>query len=770
MNPFTYTVAVRELCEFTAKCGDLDLRFTPAPTAQEGIAGHATVASRRGESYEKEIALSGDFQGLTVRGRADGLDAGRNRLDEVKTFRGDLALMPDNHRQLHWAQLKIYGWLMCRTRELPEIQLRLVYFDIESGEETTLDESHSASALKLFFEDHCGRFLLWAQQEFAHRAARNESLADARFPHPDFHAGQRQLAEAVYRAALAQKCLMAQAPTGIGKTIGTLFPLLKACSRQEIDKVFFLTAKTSGRKLALDALSTMRETGSATPPRVLELVARDKACEYPDRACHGDSCPLAKGFYDRLAGARAAALSETVLDQVAVRQIALQHQVCPYYLSQDLARWCDVIVGDYNYWFDLHALLFDLTQVNQWRVGVLVDEAHNLIDRGRGMYSAELDQRGFDAARKAAPASLKTALDRLNLAWNRIHREQTSAYCVQPLVPAPLLDTLREAIAAMGAWFNQSPIGIDANLQRFYFDAMHFARMAELFDEHSLFDVSLPETQARQRPRSVLCIRNVIPAPFLARRFAAAQSAVLFSATLNPPAFYRDMLGLPPATPWIDVASPFGSEQLTVRVMKRISTRYADRAASLSPIAELMAEQYRKQPGNYLAFFSSFDYLHQAAALLQSDRPDIPLWKQDRRMTEADRRDFLDRFTAAGRGIGFAVLGGVFGEGVDLPGTRLIGAFVATLGLPQLNPVNEEMKRRMSAVFGAGYEYTYLYPGLRKVVQAAGRVIRTQHDRGVVFLIDDRFARPEIRRLLPAWWRVDSFEPGTSPATLACPG
>jgi len=230
----------------------------------------------------------------------------------------------------------------------------------------------------------------------------------------------------------------------------------------------------------------------------------------------------------------------------------------------------------------------------------------------------------------------------------------------------------------------------------------------------------------------------------------------LFSATLNPRRYYADLLGLPDNTVWLDVESPFDAGQLEVQIVSRISTRYAHRQASLAPIVELMARQFAARPGNYLAFFSSFDYLQQVAGLLAREHPDIVLWCQSRGMDEASREAFLQAFRAEGQGIGFAVLGGAFGEGIDLPGSKLIGAFVATLGLPQLNPLNEQMKQRMAAMFGAGYDYTYLYPGLQKVVQAAGRVIRGQSDRGVLMLIDDRFAESRVRQLLPSWWAIDA--------------
>ncbi|WDG53149.1 ATP-dependent DNA helicase [Pseudomonas chlororaphis] len=750
-----YRIAVRALCEFTAKVGDLDLRFTPSPTALEGIQGHRTVAARRSAHYRSEVPLEGSFGALTVKGRADGYDPDANLLEEVKTYRGDLERMPANHRQLHWAQAKIYGWLLCQQLQLSSIRLALVYFDILSERETSLVEEHEAQALEQFFNQQCSLFLQWAEQELAHRHARDQAMAALGFPHPDFRPGQRALAESVYKAVSTGRCLMAQAPTGIGKTLGTVFPMLKAMPGQQLDKLFFLTAKTPGRKLALDAAQVLFERSPGLPLRVLELVARDKACEHPELACHGESCPLAKGFYDRLPAARQAASQRSLLDQQALREIALAHGLCPYYLSQEMARWSDLLVADYNYYFDFSALLFGLAQANQWKVAALVDEAHNLVERGRSMYSASLDQYQLNTVRQAAPEALKKPLQRLNREWNALHKEQLRPYQAYDQAPAPLLKALSLCISAIGDYLGDHPQGLDSRLQGFYFDALQFARVAELFDEQFLFDISKRELNAR-RSLSELCLRNVVPAGFLAPRLSAARSTVLFSATLNPWHYYRDLLGLPETTVWVDVESPFSAAQLDVHIVSRISTRFAHRQASLAPIVELIASQFRRRPGNYLAFFSSFDYLQQVASLLAELHPDIPLWQQSRGMDEGQRQRFLERFDADGQGVGFAVLGGAFGEGIDLPGSRLIGAFIATLGLAQLNPVNEQLKRRMAAIFGAGYDYTYLYPGLQKVVQAAGRVIRSQQDRGVVMLIDDRFAEPRVRQLLPGWWSLDA--------------
>jgi Rad3-related DNA helicase len=328
-------------------------------------------------------------------------------------------------------------------------------------------------------------------------------------------------------------------------------------------------------------------------------------------------------------------------------------------------------------------------------------------------------------------------------------------YRVLDAPPQPLLDALQQAAAELAEHFAEQPAQPDPPLQSFWFDTLHLLRLAESFGAHSLFDLT------RTSRGAVLCLRNVLPAPHLKPRFAAARCVTLFSATLQPERFHREMLGLPDDTAWIEVDSPFAKTQLNVRIDGRISTRWRHRAASLDRLVERIATQYRARPGNYLAFFSSYDYLESAAARFAQRHADVPAWRQSRGMSEAEQHAFLARFAAGGQGIGFAVLGGSFAEGVDLPGDRLVGAFIATLGMPAASPVNEEVRRRLDALCGAGFDYAYLYPGLQKVVQAAGRVIRTPTDRGVLHLMDDRFLEPRVRELLPRWWAVGSGESET---------
>lgn len=634
------------MCDLTARVGDLDQRFTPSPTALEGMMGHNIVTSGRDFTYQTEISLTGEYQNIFVRGRADGYDPDINQLEEIKTFKGHLDRMPENHRHLHWAQAKIYAHLLCQEREIPEVNVALVYYNVSSKNEEIISSIFTAAELEVYFNAQSQKLLEWADREVAHRQSRNQILSALQFPHPTFRTGQRQLSESVYKTAKLGRCLLAQATTGIGKTIGTLFPLLKAMPDKKLDKIFFLTAKTSGRRLALDALNVIKVSNPNLKLRVLELVAREKACEYPDKSCHGDSCPLAKGFYDRLPEARLEALALGVMDGGTLKSVARKHQVCPYYLGQDLVSWSDVVVGDYNHYFDLYAVLYAGTVINEWRVSLLVDEAHNMIERGRKMYSAVLNQQAFEQIRNGAPKALKSVLEKLSMQWSKLEQNQANAYEVYSIIDEEFQFALQRVVTRITDYLAEHPTNNDLSLLNFYFDALQFATLADSFGPHSMFDITRIESQfSILQQNTTLCIRNIVPAAFLKNRFAAAQSSTLFSATLSPSHFYSDMLGLPDKTPFIDVESPFHPDQLEVKVVNSISTRFLRRRYSIMPIVQLMAKQYHAKSGNYLLFLSSFDYLQQVYEVFSERFPEIPIRQQARIMSEAEKEQFIERFT-----------------------------------------------------------------------------------------------------------------------------
>jgi len=470
---------------------------------------------------------------------------------------------------------------------------------------------------------------------------------------------------------------------------------------------------------------------------------------------------LAQGFFDRLPAARSEWATSDAGDAIAVSVAAERHQICPYYLAQDLVRWADVVVADYNYYFDTSASLYSTMVDSEWRVGVLVDEAHNLIDRARSMYSASLQLAQIKALRREVPALART-WNRLIRHWRELKLPEASTYEVLEQPPTNFVKALLTSSTEIGSYLVDNAEAAPS-LRDFYLAALHFLRRSESFDENSVYDVSrrvlrAASDNAKQRRTSkafsdtAVMLRNVVPAPYVGPRLAAADSVVLFSATLTPVDFYRGMLGVAEDASVVQVPSPFASNQLQITVSRHISTRYKDRSESLRDITQLIADQHTRCPGNYLAFFSSFEYLELAAEDLRERYPQLVQWRQTREMSEAAREQFVESFVEGGEGIGFAVLGGAFGEGIDLPGAKLIGAFIATLGLPPTDPVNETYREVIDRKFGSGYDYTFTYPGIRKVVQASGRVIRTLSDQGVLHLMDDRFASPAVRRLLPEWW------------------
>ncbi|MFP3976744.1 helicase C-terminal domain-containing protein [Marinobacter sp. KMM 10035] len=745
-------VAVRTLCEFAAREGDLDFRYTPAPSAEEGVLGHQAIQGKRGYGYKSEYSLTGECWGLELYGRADVYNPHSGLLEEIKTHRGDLSRIRPHQRALHRAQLRAYGALLCQQEKRKSLKLSLVYFNIGNNRETPVTETATAKELWQELETLCGRYRLWAEQEAHHREQRDIRLGALRFPFKQFRPRQRQLAETVYKNAVKGETLLLEAPTGLGKTLGTLFPALMAMPTAKHDRLAYLTCRNTARQLAVDAVERLRaaqEEPHIWPLRTLELVAKNDACEHPDKACHGDSCPLAKGFFDRLPDARAeAAQAGSTLTQEVLVKIAAGHDICPYFLAQEMARWCDVIIGDVNRMFDQSALLHGLTRQNNWKTSVLVDEAHNLVDRGRGMYSVQLDQQRLLNVRKTAPKALKPHLDRTARAWQgviRDHSEKGDTPVFLDELPAALTGSLQGLVSGLSDYLADNPP--DLALQEVLFESVAFMKLADSFGDHSLC-----EFRREGRGRASVTIQNLIPADFLRDRFQAAASVLLFSATLSPGVYYRDLLGLPEDSRFSSLPSPFSADQLQVHFTPKISTRQAHREASVEPISELIANQYRDRPGHYLAFFSSFKYLNEVSAALANNAPDVPQRSQHSGMSPQQRQEFLAGFREESGSVAFAVLGGVFSEGIDLPGEQLIGAFVATLGLPPFDAWHEILKHRLHKRFGAGYDYTYLIPGLQKVAQAAGRVIRTPEDRGVIWLIDDRFIQPQIRGLLPGWW------------------
>lgn len=751
------TVAIRTLVEFAAKHGSLDRRFTPAPSGQDGIEGHKKVTAKRHCDYQTEVSLSITYDGITFRGRADGYDPKQHCIEEIKTFYGDIERIPDNHRELHWAQARCYGWLYCAQHGCDEIDLSLIYFELAQEQEYPLVETWSADDLKNYFEQLAEIYCAWHQQLMQRQAQLHLWLEQLTFPYGTMHAAQREMAEAVYKAAATGRVVMAEAPTGTGKTLAALFPTLKAIPRTNVDKIFYLTAKTTGKHLALENIQLIASDKTARVPlRTLELTAQEKSCLEPDKKCRGDSCQYALDFYTKLQQARQAAFAIPVLDKQALEQLAREFAICPFYLSVEMTRWVDIVVADVNYYFDGTPLLLALTNEFDWKPSLLIDESHNLIDRGRNMYSAELNRANLLAAKKSAPATIKKVLEKINKAWLTLLKTLPATaddYLRLEVLPEKLGMVLEDFCNRYIEFLQQNPDHpVQESLtQEFFYSALNYQRIIEIFDQD--FCVDLQNIGSKEE---IITLRNLIPASQLKARLNFAHCACFFSATLHPANYYQTLLGLPSDAVHIKVPSPFSSNQLTVKIASDLSTRYRDRASAIQPLCDIISQQLLDCPGNAIVFFSSYEFLQQAEKQLRKQlaQSDITLAIQSRRMSEPDRELFIDQFNQQNNSLGLAVLGGAFSEGIDLAGDALKGVFIATLGLPQINPINEHLRQVMQDQFGQGYDFTYTYPGIQKVIQAAGRVIRTTSDKGYVWLLDQRYQQPHIQKLLPDWWEM----------------
>ncbi len=751
-------VAVKTLVEFAAKSGSLDRRFTPSPSGQEGIEGHQRVTAKRASNYQTEVSLSITYGDITFRGRADGYAPSDHCIEEIKTFYGDPGRIPENHQQLHWAQAKCYGWMYCETHGCDEINIALIYFNLTDEEEYRHEETWSAAELKEYGEALAEKYCQWQAQINQRLAQLTPWIEQLQFPYGKMHSSQRMMAEAVYKAAATGRVVLAEAPTGTGKTLAGLFPAIKAMTRTPVDKIFYLTAKTTGKQLALENIQLIAsdKTGATIPLRTLELTAQEKSCLEPDKKCMGESCRYAFDFYTKLAQARQAAYAISILDKQALVALAYEFEICPFYLSMEMSRWVDIVVADVNYYFDGTPLLLGLTNEFDWKPYLLIDESHNLIDRARGMYSAELNRGDLIAAKKNAPASIKKALEKINKLWLsllKILPENPDKFVLLPVMPEKMGLALTEFTNSYIEFLQKNPEHPvqDTIAQEFFFAALNYQKVVDVFDED--FCVDMQEMGSKEE---VLTLRNLIPATPLAARLGFAHCACYFSATLHPAHYYQSLLGLPEDTVHIQVPSPFAAEQLHVRIAANLSTRYKDRHTAIQPICELIATQIHAAPGNALVFFPSYEFLQKVETVLRTrfNSSNIQLLVQSRRMSEEDRQEFIAQFNQHNNLLGLAVLGGAFSEGIDLSGDALKGVFIATLGLPQVNPVNEHLRSVMQSKFAQGYDFTYTYPGIQKVIQAAGRVIRTTSDQGYLWLLDERFQQPEIRSLLPEWWFI----------------
>jgi DNA excision repair protein ERCC-2 len=761
-------ISVGDLVAFCHRAGDIDHRFRPSPTGEQGVAGHQRVYRRRGGSYRSEYPVqychtlhhAGGALRLRLRGRADGYDAAAGLVEEIKTCRVRPALIPPAVSRMHLAQARIYAALIATQQNLEQLEVRLTWFNIDSGEETPLSQRYNRAELDEFLADSLAQMSGWLATLAELRRQRDAGLQALAFPHGDFRPGQREIAELVYKCIDQGGELLLEAPTGIGKTAAVLYPALKALATGKHDRIAYITAKTVGRRTAQETLELFR--GKGLTVTALSLTAKERICFSPGKACHGDDCRYARGYYDRLPGALAAAIRSPSLCQGDIENIAHQFDVCPYQLALDLLPWVDLVIADLHYLYSLTATLGGQMKTDGSRWTVLLDEAHNLPDRARRMYRASLAKADVMALRKQAPHGLGAVLERINRALLALQREpwQEPEFDSRAELPAKLQQALADFVASAGELMAREPAVLhrQPQLLDFFFGVLQYLRLADNWGEDFRFELS--RGSGRQSLR--IALNCLDPARLLKERQQLLHSMTAFSATLSPPDWTRTALGLAPEAVFRREASPFDSGQLEVFLATGVDTRYTRREQTLPLLADTLMRWLQGESGNCIIYFPSYRYLQDCLAQLRCRgleqlRPQ--LWVQQREQADAGRDQLLQWLEQHRDVAALCILGGVFGEGIDLPGERLTSVVIVGVGLPQFNREAEQLRTFYQQQYGAGFEYAYLYPGMQKVDQALGRVIRSSSDTGRALLIDSRYGERQYRELLPPWW---SYRPWLS--------
>lgn len=768
------TVSVQNLLESAFQTGDLGgAPYVPA-RAVEGTKGHNAVRKAiraslpEGAAYHSEVPVSFRLEGenliLEITGRIDGLiiDASGITIHEIKTTTLPLEQVDHDHNPQHWAQAKCYAYMFGASEMLEPSGVFLTYYQLETGEEKTFRDYYSLAALEEFFLPMVRAHLEWQELMKGWQMTRDQSTVGLEFPYGSFREGQKQFMDKVYSSIENGNMLFTQAPTGTGKTIAALYPAVKALGGGLASKIFYLTAKTTTRSLAEKAVGDMRLKGLRI--KSLTLTAKEKICFRGDGDCSPEMCEYAAGYYGRVKKAVAEAFEEDSLDRRTIEAYALRHCVCPFEFSLDLSLWCDIIICDYNYLFDPGVFLKRFFMQRRGDYVFLVDEAHNLVDRARDMFSASLSKRMFlelKRASKLETPKLYDIADRLNkyfietangLSSSEEDSGRESFYRVKRARPEELVRLLESFTEYAGSRLSSASSHLSPALHELllnaYFESLAFAKISELYGDGY---VTCYDRSPREFEIKLFCVD---PSKPLGDAMGKGRASVLFSATLSPPDYFTRMLGGGPEPEVFLLPSPFPPENLCVYVDDTISTKLRSRHLTYDRIAGTILGAVSARTGNYMAFFPSFDYMNEVYFRFMGIREGVRTLYQTPGMSEAGRQEFLDTFETVGETslVGFAVMGGVFGEGIDLAGDRLSGVIITGAGLPQLGNERNIIRRFFDDQSGRGFEYAYIYPGMNRVLQAAGRVIRSETDRGVVVLLDERFSSPPWTELLPPEW------------------
>jgi len=765
---------IRLLAELTTRSGDIDSRRSDPDSMAEGARAHRLLQKRLAGKYESvraelplSLSLEHDGYALELQGRADCLisDGEGDIICEIKTTMYDISELDPEDRSF-WAQAECYACIHALNTGAEEMRVRLMLYCIDADEIAEYEKRFTTEQLREKVCEILDAYVAWLKWSADWASLRDPSIELSPFPFESYRRGQRELAVACYKAMTGGKRLYIQAPTGVGKTISTLFPAVKALGRGACDKIFYLTAKVVARKAASDALVSMREAGFRLKSAV--LTAKGSICFREKPNCTPEACEYAKGHFDRVDDALRDILEhEELCTREVIESYALKHRVCPFEFELDLSLYTDVVVCDYNYLFDPRVSLkrfFSSEQTGRW--AFLIDEAHNLPDRAREMYSAALEKRSFTEVKKLLKerAGAKTLIKRLNAVskqFTGLGKLIEAEECGEDVIRgegfvrsdsdgifAGLYEAVEDFIRESDRFFRKNggaPVQQgDDELLALYFECMFFLKVRELFSESYAAVVERRQTVSAR----LFCAE---PSGFIAAALDKGVAAAAFSATLTPLEYFKQLLGGREEDGAASIPSPFDRSRFMLMAASNVSTKYRDRERTCDEVAKLIYAGTSAKKGNYMVFFPSYSYMDEVFGRFCELYPQTDARRQSADMTPEQREEFLQSFSAENEDslVGFCVLGGAFGEGIDLRGDRLIGAVIVGVGLPQPELRQEIIREHYEPM---GFEFAYMYPGMNKVLQAAGRVIRTESDRGMALLIDSRFARADYRALFPTHW------------------
>jgi DNA excision repair protein ERCC-2 len=750
-------IPVRALAEYVYSSGSIESGFRTATSFTEGSRIHREVQKTYDENDQSEVFLKTDvlYEDLHffIEGRCDGLllTDGHITIDEIKSTSGSLEYIQEDSNPAHWAQAECYAYMYMQDHDMGTIDIQLTYVQKTSGEIKKFKRTRSRTELENFMMHLISTYAPYAKLLHEQKLSRDLSIRELKFPFKEYRNGQRQLAGSVYKTILDGQTLFASAPTGIGKTISTIFPSVKAIGEGILQKIFYLTAKTTTRQTGEEAFKLMADQGLQM--NVVTITAKDKVCFTAEGKCSKEFCEFADGYYDRINGAILDILgNEMALDRACIERYAVKHKVCPFEFSLDLAYSADAIICDYNYIFDPKVSLKRLFDDQKRQTALLIDEAHNLVDRGRDMYSSKIEKAHFLELKRQYKNKNKdvfTISKEINDFFISIRKQAESA---KTIVFKEMLHDLNELIGNFAGHAEkellQGTEGDSTILLDTYFSAQNWLRISKLFDERYVLYAEIDRNEVVIKQ---FCLD---PSHLIRQAGKHFKARVFFSATLSPMAYYKDMLGGEAENYVAFIPSPFSKDQTEVAIQP-LSTRYHDRENSIQPIVHTLLQTVKSKPGNYLIFFPSYQYLNSILEEWSNHSVDIQTIVQGTGMDEGQRTAFIDTFQAENSGtlVGFAVLGGIFSEGIDLKGDRLNGVIVVGVGLPQIGFERDLIKQYFSRAGKNGYDYAYVYPGLNKVLQAGGRLIRSETDTGTIILIDDRYLQEKYQSLLPEQWQ-----------------